>query len=245
MTNLQAAADSQRETLRQRLLLGVPIGVGVLLAGVVVGTLGVPQWLRLQSDSERLAELQALQARIPLLRSQLAKSAADQEDAERKQRKILSLIQGSGEFLTFLAQVDREAGRSGIQLELYEPVVAPPPAAQQPSQGQANQAPPPKLPPLEEAGLASEKVLLTARGPYPSLLAFVRSVEKLSLLVEPSQFAMALVEVPAPPGTPSAGAAQVKLTQPELKLLLTYYKAPKDGLKPPAPPTPPPAPKQG
>ncbi|SBO43759.1 hypothetical protein [Cyanobium sp. NIES-981] len=251
MTNLQASVSAQQQLRRQRLLLGVPIAVGAVLAAAVVGAVLVPQWLRLRTDSERLSELQALQERLPLLRQQLDQSARDQEKADLQQRKILSLIEGSGEFLTFLSQIDREATRSGVQLELYEPVPAQPPAPEAPPAtppAQPGGTQPPPAPPksaLEEAGLSSERVLLTARGNYPSLLAFLRAVEKLSLLAVPSQFTMALVDKPGVPAVaqPGGGAA-VKPTVPELKLLLTYYKAPEGGLKPP-PPSRPAAPAPG
>jgi type IV pilus assembly protein PilO len=245
VTNLQASRGPQEQLLRQRLLLGVPIAIGGLLAVVAVAALLVPQWLRLRSDSERLAELQALQQRIPLLRSQLDQSSLNQEKAERQQRRILSLIEGSGEFLTFLAQIDREAMRAAVELELYEPVAAHPaasagqppnPPAQLPGTGAT---PAPAKAPLEQVGLDSERVLLSARGNYPSLLAFLRGVEKLSLLTVPSQFTMALVDKPGVAAGPQpAGGEAAKPMIPELKLLLTYYKAPPDGLKPPEPPQP-------
>ncbi|EDY38466.1 conserved hypothetical protein [Cyanobium sp. PCC 7001] len=245
MTNLQASVSPQQLQLRQRLLLGLPIAAGGLLAALVIGALVVPQWLRLRTDSERLDELLALQQRIPLLRGQIDQTAQNQEKAERQQRRILNLIEGSGEFLTFLSQIDREATRAAVQLELYEPVPAQPAAAEaQPAQQPgAAAAPPPPKPPLEEAGLSSERVLVTARGNTPSLLTFLRAVEKLSLLAVPSQFTMALVEKPGAPQT--GGAAAAKATIPELKLLLTYYKAPEGGLKPPPPAKPPAAPAEG
>jgi len=110
MTNLQDGAARNAAQVQQRLLLGLPIGVGALLVGVGV----IPQWLKLQSDSERLAQLEEIQGRIPLLRAQIAKTAESQDAAERKQQQVLQLIQGSGELVTFLAQLDREA--SGWEL---------------------------------------------------------------------------------------------------------------------------------
>lgn len=263
MTNLQSPLVPEEQILRQRLLLGVPIGLGVLVASLLAVGLLVPQLLRLRSDSQRLADLQALEQRIPLLRRQLDKTALDQENAERQQRKILALIQGSGEFLTFLSQIDREAIRNGVQLELYEPVAsraaaapdgqapnpqAPPPAGQpeggqpeggQPQTGQA----PPVASPLEQAGLTAEQVLLTARGSYPRLLGFLRAVEKLSLLAIPSDFRMVLVNPTAATGAARQGSSPAGTPAvPELKLLLTYYKVPEGGLKAqPAASGPPPA----
>jgi hypothetical protein len=251
MTNLQDGAERNAAQVQQRLLLGLPIGVGALLAVVLVGVGVIPQWLKLQSDSERLAQLEEIQGRIPLLRAQIAKTAESQDAAERKQQKVLRLIEGSGELVTFLAQLDREAARFGVQLDLYEPVAALPPPAADDKKGQKGDQPaaPPKSP-LEAAGLKAEQVLLTARGPYPNVLAFLRATEKLTVLVSQSNLSLTAVEPPKPAAqpTPQAGnqeANQAATAAPvaapvaaktELKLMLTYYQS-GDAVKPtPVPP---------
>jgi type IV pilus assembly protein PilO len=238
MTNLQEAANAQELRWRQRLLLGLPIAVGGLLATAITALFTVPQWLQLQNSGARLQQLEALQQQLPLLREQLVKSSQEIERNDGKQRKLLRLIEGSGEFATFLAQLDLEASRHGLQLELFEPVSAPaaPAKAPEPGQaGQAAQASPQE--PLQAAGLQAERVLLSARGRYPSLLAFMRAVEQLSLLVVPSDFSLELVEAVSVNTDPSGAAEAAKLRVPELKLALTYYKAPAGPLKPPAPAT--------
>ena len=78
MTNLQGGADRHAARLQQRLLLVLPIGVGAVLAVLVLGAGVVPQWLKLQADSERLAQLEEIKARIPLLRAQIATAAETQ-----------------------------------------------------------------------------------------------------------------------------------------------------------------------
>jgi type IV pilus assembly protein PilO len=238
MTNLQDVANSNAAKLQQALLLGVPIGIGAVVAALIIGFGVIPQWLRLQASSERLAQLEELKARIPLLRSQIAKTSEDQSAAERKELQVLQLIEGSGEFVTFLAQLDAEAASHGVQIALYEPVAgsAPVPAAQVEAKKGEQAAPPPPASPMEAAGLKAQKVLLTARGSYPSLLAFVRSTEKLSVLVSQSNLSLALVDpaktgaqVAPPAGTavPGSGSVAVKT---ELKLMLTSYQA-TDGKK--------------
>lgn len=241
MTNFQQSANREQQLLQQRLLLGIPIGIGAVLAALVFGASVVPQWLTLRDNRQRIDQLDDLEQRLPLLRGQLAKTSTDQEQASRRRQQILTLIQGSGEFNTFLAQLDREARSNRVQLDLFEPV--PPPAPDQAAEPQAGgagqdgagqdgaaptegEAKPAEKPPLEAAGLVKETVLLTAQGPYPNLLAFVRAVERLSLLVVPSQFAISLVELPTPPGAPEPAANAPKPTAPQLKLLLTYYTAP-------------------
>ena len=226
MTNLQDVANPNAIKLQQRLLLGVPIGIGAVVAALIIGFGVLPQWLRLQASSERLAQLEELKSRIPLLRSQIAKTAEAQSAAERKQLQVLQLIQGSGEFATFLAQLDAEAARHGVQLDLYEPVAAPAPVpAAEAKKGE--QAPPPPASPMEAAGLKEQKVLLTARGSYPSLLAFMRATEKLSVLVSQSNLSLAVVD-PAKAGAPTAQASvgvPPAAAKTELKLMLAYYKS--------------------
>jgi type IV pilus assembly protein PilO len=239
MPNLQDGTGHQASELQQRLLLGLPIGVGALLAVLVVGVGVVPQWLKLQSDSERLAQLEEIQGRIPLLRAQIAKTAESQDAAERKQQKVLQLIEGSGELVTFLAQLDREASRLGVQLDLYEPVAAlPPPAADGKKEApKGDQPEPAHQSPLEAAGLKAQKVLLMAKGPYPNVLVFLRATEKLTVLVSQSNLSLAAVELPKAAPQPVAkdggnrvGAAVAPGASPvaaetELKLMFTYYQS--------------------
>ena len=250
MTNIQDGADRHATQGRQRLLFVVPIGVGALLAVLVVGVGVVPQWLKLQSDTERLAQLEEIQGRIPLLRAQIAKTAESQESAERKQQKVLQLIEGSGELVTFLAQLDREASRFGVQLDLYEPVAAlppPPPADGKKESLKGDQPAPASQSPLEGAGLKAQKILLRARGTYPNLLAFLRATEKLTALVVQSDLSLSAVESPKPAPQRTAEGGNQKGNQgssfslattpvaakTELKLTITYYQA--GTTRPPAP----------
>ena len=245
MTNLQEAANPQQLRWRQRILFGLPIAVGALLAIAVTGLFTVPQWLGLQAKSARYRQLEALRQQLPLLRDQLVKSGQEIERNERRQRNLLRLIEGSGELSTFLAQLDLEASRHGVQLELFEPTsqaTSTPVAAEPPARGRANAPAPAAEPaaapkdPLEAAGLQAQRVLLSARGRYPNLLAYMRSVEQLSLLVVPSDFALELVEAPRETTAAPVAADAPKPRIPEMKLSLAYYRAPAGGLKPPAAP---------
>jgi len=224
MTNLQEASSRNQQLMQQRLLLGVPIALGAVLAIGVGSALGVPQWLQLRSDMEEVDNLRAMKREIQPLKQQLAKLSLDTERADKRQRKILALIQGSGEFSTFLAQIDREATGTGIQLGLYEPVAVQPPAAAttKNKKGQGEPPPPPKDP-MVRAGLQAQQVLLSARGRYPNLLEFTGMLEKLSLLVIPSNLTLNVVDS-------KVGEETVKLT--EMKLALSYYTVPDGGIKP-------------
>ena len=229
MTNLQDAANPNASRLQQQLLLGIPIGIGALVSVLIVGFGVVPQWLKLQENSQRLTQLEDFKERIPELRAQIAKTAESQLKAERNQTQLLQLIQGSGELSTFLAQLDREANRLDVQLELYEPVAAPPPPPADPAK-KADAASGPPQTPLETAGLQAQKVLITAKGSYPNLLGFLRATEKLTALVTQSNLALAAVALPTTP-QPAAGqpgvavVASPAVAKSELKLMFTYYRS--------------------
>ena len=200
----------------------MPIGIGTLVTALIVGFGVVPPWLRLQANSERMAQLEQDKSRIPQLRAQIAKTAEAQSAAERKQLQVLQLIEGSGEFVTFLAQLDAEAARQGVQLDLYEPVAAsaPVPPAEAKKGEVAALAP---ASPLEAAGLKAQRVLLTSRGSYPSLLAFMRATEKLSRLVSQGNLSLVLADQDKAGAQPAPASGPVA-PKTELKLMLTSYQ---------------------
>ena len=116
--------------------------------------------------------------------------------------------------------------------------LAPVPAAEA---KKGEQAPPSPASPMEAAGLKEQKVLLTARGSYPSLLAFMRATEKLSVLVSQSNLSLAVVDpaksgaqVAPPAGTAVPGGGRV-VVKTELKLMLTSYQATDSNIAQPIP----------
>jgi type IV pilus assembly protein PilO len=223
MTNLQEGVKPPSELARTALLLGLPIGAGLLLAGLVV-VVGVWQpWSKLRQDQIRLDDLRAMEQRLPLLRLQRLRQIEAGEKVKSQQKDLLQLIAGSGDISTVLAQLNREASAAGVQLNLFEPSAggaavstdpkaakgvkpaAPPP----PAEGQ----PPPPNDPLEAQGLTKNTILLSARGRFPNLLDLQRRLERLGLLVVQSDLALTTDEVKADAPPP--------LT--ELKLNLSLY----------------------
>jgi type IV pilus assembly protein PilO len=220
MTNLQEGIKPPSELARTALLLGLPIGAGLLLAGlVVVGGVWQP-WSKLRQDQIRLDDLRAMEQRLPLLRLQRLRQIEAGEKVKTQQKDLLQLIAGSGDISTVLAQLNREASAAGIQLNLFEPSAgaaatntdpkaAKPAAPPPPAEGQ----PPPPKDPLESQGLTKSTTLLSARGRFPNLLDFQRRLERLGLLVVQSDLNLTTDDVKpdAPP----------PLT--ELKLNLSLY----------------------
>ena len=210
----------------ERAAFWVPLSVGGLVAALVGGGLVAPQWQQWQQGQARLEALRASEAQVPLLRRQLAVQWEQQATAEHQQELLVQLIGGTGDLATVLAQVDRVAGLTGVQLDLYEPQgAAPEPPAKAGAQ-EKPASPPPD--PLAVEGLERQTVLLAAKGSFPQVLDFLRRMERLNLLVVQSDLQLVLENLNnGAPATP-AQAKQPALptngpTKVVLKLNVSLY----------------------
>ena len=212
---------------RPSMLVALPAALGGIAAAAGGGLLLWPQWQQLQQQRSRMVELRQLEAQLPLMDQQLARELLAAAKADAQQALVLQLIAGSGSLATFLAELDRLADGSGVKLSLFEPlaVMAAPqrPGGSKPAGEQA--PPPPPADPLLARGLAKREALIGATGPYPSLLAFMRQLEKLNVLVVQSNLQLALeAEKAAEP--PAKGRRQ---TAPVVQLKMgvaTYHRSP-------------------
>lgn len=237
MTNpqeLSSAADLALGGRRpNHLLLVLPLSAGGVLAVLLLLVWVVPQLQRLNTDQQRLAAMEGQVRRLPLLRAQLQQTMAAQERAEGQKRQLLALIAGSGSLQTFMAQVDREAQRHGVVLDVLQPQApAPPPAANGKPAAAAKPAAPPAsgCPNLASEGLTTTRQSLAARGRYPNLLAFMRALERLSLLVVQCDL---VLEQPAPkPASTDAKAARPTIDPMLLRFELGLYQQGAAGTEP-------------
>lgn len=209
----------------ERAAFWLPLSVGALVTALVGGGLVAPQWQQWQEGQARLATLRASEAQVPLLRRQLAVQLEQQAKAERQQELLVQLIGGTGDLATVLAQVDRVAGLTGVQLDLYEPQGAAPEPPPKAGAGAQEKPAPPPPDPLAVEGLERQTVLLAAKGSFPQVLDFLRRMERLNLLVVQSDLQLVLDDLKngtpatpapaaAPPGPPAPQPAQGK--QPAL-----------------------------
>ena len=212
MTNLQQGGSGLSGALLRRLWLGLPIAAGGALALLLTALVLLPQWLALQGNMKRLSELEELRNQLGLTRSQLSATATSIEKVQAQQAKLFEIVTGSGDLSTFMAMVDREAQLAGVQLDLFEPQTAAIAAAPGPGAKPATAAPPtavptappapppqPGAPPVVAAapgvtipGLERQSILVSARGSLPALLDFLRRLEKLKVLVVPSDLRLQL-----------------------------------------------------
>jgi type IV pilus assembly protein PilO len=205
----------------ERAAFWLPLSVGALVAALVGGGLVAPQWQQWQEGQARLEALRASEAQVPLLRRQLAVQLEQQANELHQQELLVQLIGGTGDLATVLAQVDRVAGLTGVQLDLYEPQgAAPEPPAKAGAGTQDKPAPPPPDP-LAVEGLERQTVLLAAKGSFPQVLDFLRRMERLNLLVVQSDLQLVLDDLKngapataapaaAPPGPQAPQPAQGK-----------------------------------
>ena len=240
MTNLQAPAGEEPALAGSRLsprqLLLLPLALGGVVALALLGGWVIPQLQKLNEANQRQAQKQATAAGIPLLRQQLDQTITATQRAELQQARLLALIAGSGDLATFLTQVDRQAQRHGVQLDVLQP------AKPKGAPGEPTPAAPAEPPdPLAGAGLQATQMQLKAVGTYPNLLGFIRAMERLSLLVRQSGFTLQQVgptagqapaaadspaSSPASPPTPAAAPAPAPTA---MTFTLTLYSSSKTG----------------
>ncbi|MFM7085457.1 MAG: hypothetical protein ACKOXO_00440 [Cyanobium sp.] len=224
MTNLQQNAQILSPRTLQRLWFSVPVGaIGVATLMFAFAVL-MPLWQTLQKDSQRLGELEVLRSEVSLMRQQLRAQDQQEEKALQQKDKLFRLIAGSGNISTILAVLDREAKLAGVQLDLVEPQAAAPPTpapAQAPPPPPAGQQKAEAPNALQLAGLQPQAMLISARGHYPELLAFLRRLESLSVLVIPSNLRLEGATAAAAPAPGSGPAAEVTM-----KINLTLYGQP-------------------
>ena len=226
MTNLQAELPSSAFLTRERLLFGGPLVLGGLLTLAVLGIGVLPLFQQVGRDQQKVDELNQQKATLPLLRNQLLTQQTNEAEALSLRAKLLTLIAGSGEINTFLAQLSAEGLRTGVQLDAYEPAVeVAPAAAPPPTPGAPGAAPAISQDPLLVEGMKKTSVLLGARGSYTQLLAFLRRLESLGLLVVQSDLGLTLEEATAQV-TATAGSKTLPvqpIPRSILKLKVTLY----------------------
>ena len=187
MTNL-AAGSPPSLLSRDRILLGVPLLVGALIAAGIGWFLLRPAQERVVVLETRVEELSALQRQLPLLDRQLVKANAKFAKAQQQQALLLDVIAGKDRIQTFLAMLDQVSRQTGVNIERYEPLAVKKADAAQPPARRNNKtkAPPPPTDPLLALGYRQSSVVLRVEGPYQALQRFLQQMEALELLVESS-----------------------------------------------------------
>ena len=221
MTNLSTTSSPPWLT-RGRLLVGLPLGLGVLVSAAVV-VLGVRPLLQtVQGLEERQDTLLGLQRSAPALERQLNQAEIELRIAEEKQALLVDLLAGRDKVQTFLALLNQQAVASGVQMQRYEPLKPPPPTKGQ-SRGNNNRSKPKKKAetpedPLQALGYRTSSVALEVIGTFGGLQTFLQRMEMMELLVESSELALkAVVE------NKNAEPARSSTARTRLTLKFSFY----------------------
>ena len=219
MTNL-STTSRQPWLTRGRLLVGLPLGIGVVASAAVllVGVLPVAQALR--NLEVRRDALLNLQRSRPALERQLTQAEAELLIAEEKQALLVGLLAGRDSVQTFLALLNQQAVASGVQMQRYEPLKTPPPQQGQSSRNnnRSKSKPEPPQDPLQALGYRKSSVALEVRGPFGGLQTFLQRMEALELLVESSDLSLQASASGKTSGEPSPQRSDTKIT-----LELSFY----------------------
>ena len=221
MTNLLSTSRKPWLT-RGRLLVGFPLGIGVLASAAVVLVAVRPLFQTLQGLEERRDTLLSLQRRLPVVERQLAQAEAELLIAEQKQALLVGLLAGRDKVQTFLALLNQQAVASGVQMQRYEPLKTPPPTQGQSrrnnNRSNAKQEAEPPQDPLQALGYRKSSVALEVIGSFGGLQTFLQRMEALELLVESSELELeAVVDQEAADSAPSAAV------RTQLNLKLSFY----------------------
>ena len=221
MTNL-STMSSQSWLTRGRLLVGLPLGLGVLVSVAVV-VLGVRPLLQtVQGLEERRDTLLGLQRSLPALERQLSQAEVELRVAVEKQALLLGLLAGRNKVQTFLALLNQQALASGVQMQRYEPLKTPPPIQGQSrrnnNSSNAKQQEEPQQDPWKALGYRKSSVALGVSGSFGGLQTFLQRMEALALLVESSE-----LQLKAVVKTTDAEPAGSVVAPTQLTMKLSFY----------------------
>ena len=221
MTNL-STTSRQPWLTRGRLLVGLPLGLGVLVSFGLM-TVGVRPLLQtVQGLEERRDTLLSLQRSAPALERQLNQAETELQMAEQKQAFLVGLLAGRDKVQTFLALLNQQAVASGVQMQRYEPLKTPlPPQGQSRrnnNRSKAQQKAEQPQDPLQALGYRKSSVALEVSGPFWGLQTFLQRMEVLELWVEGSELALkAVVE------KEDTDSLQSVVAPTQLTLKLSFY----------------------
>ena len=188
MTNFQAATNRPIASwlTPERAVVVVPILAGLGLAATVAVAVVRPQMSQLHERRLVVEVMEQKSEALPGLEQALAQRRLDQAEVMAQQQRLLSLIAGTAQLETFLAQLNNLADAHQVVVTSTEPGViekasvpvvpsdAPPAAGAENISGGD---------PLLMQGLEKRSARIAVEGPFVQVLAFLRSLEKLEVFV--------------------------------------------------------------
>ena len=221
MTNL-LTTPRQPWLTRGRLLVGLPLGIGVVVSAAVGLAAVRPLVQSLQGLEERRDTLLSLQRSLPGLERQLSQAEVELRAAAEKQALLVGLLAGRDEVQTFLALLNQQAMASGVQIQRYEPLKTPPPQQGQSRQNnrrsKAKQKAETQQDPLQALSYRKSSIALEVSGSFGGVQTFLQRMEALELLVESSE-----LELQAVVDQDDNDSDQLAAVTTQLTLKLSFY----------------------
>ena len=207
---------------RGRLLVGLPLGIGLVVSAAIGLVVVRPLVQTLQELEERRDTLLSLQRSLPALERQLSQAEVELRVAVEKQALLLGLLAGRNKVQTFLALLNQQALASGVQMQRYEPLKTPPPTQGQSrrnnNSSNAKQQEEPQQDPWKALGYRKSSVALGVSGSFGGLQTFLQRMEALALLVESSE-----LQLKAVVKTTDAEPAGSVVAPTQLTMKLSFY----------------------
>ena len=219
MTNL-IPSERRQPLTRGRVLVGLPIVVGILLSAPVVALLLRPLWQDVNDLQQRRDVLLDLQRNIPSLERKLEAENDSLGQAKQQQILLLGLLAGRDKVQTFLALLNQQARLSGVTIQRYEPTQTTvlSSAPQQESNKAEDDATPKD--PLLALGYQKSSLAFAVSGPFFGLQQFLQRVEALELLVESSDLE---IKAAAKQEQDEEGAGPPVESKTQLTMQLSFY----------------------
>ena len=226
MTNLIPSAR-RRWITRGRLLVGVPIALGLFISLPLFLMVLRPIWQDVQELERRRDSLLQLQRNLPALEQQLEKESVALMQAEHQQALLIGLLAGQDKVTTFLALLNQQARISGVTIHRYEPMktlTLSVESKQKRSPSRSGDHKTDVADPLLALGYQKSSVALAVRGSYAGLQEFLQQMELLELLVESSDLEIKAAST----NNDDQGTTSPVASRTELTLLLSFYDPRKD-----------------
>ena len=230
MTNFQPqkSAAPLRWLTPERALSGLPVLLSLALATAIVVLLVDPMWRSFRDRQEVVEALTIKSLALPQLQKDLKVKEQVRLRLQEQESRLLSLLAGTNDLDTFLAELNQLAVRHQVTVTTTEPgeieaFVAVP-------EDQASADLDPQLQEVDDSvttdvllqeGLERRSASLTVQGEFKNVLAFLQDLESLQIFVITSDLDIKAIRSSAT----AAGGAEQLVTSLTLELS-AYGRAP-------------------
>lgn len=194
MTTSTPSSSSRGWFSPERIVLVLPIVLGVGVGSLLVMAGVVPVVVQLKQTREQVELMELKQIGLPALRERLRILEGELLQMQEQQTRLVDLVAGPNQLKTLLATLNTLTEAAGIQVTALEskPVVRyVPPAPPPESDGEPTDLPPaPPTDPLLRPGLERRSVVIGLQGSYPALLGFLRELEALEVVAITTELTM-------------------------------------------------------